>query len=129
MPDMPAVPLQTYLGDNANPHKLIRERKRKLEVLRAAAASTGRVHEDLAVNLGPDLAAVRTGAADVVKFQEQIAAMERENEELAKEVSAVLDSPELASALANPLARANVASGIPDRVGEELLSDLWPGCK
>jgi hypothetical protein len=100
---------------------LIRERKRKLEVLRAAAASTGRVHEDLAVNLRPDLAAVRTGAADVVKFQEQIASMERENEELAKEVSAVLESPELASALADPLARADVASGIPDEIGEELL--------
>jgi hypothetical protein len=116
--------LQTFIGGpnrNANPHKLFTERKREAEALRDALHSTKKVEEELAVALDADLPAIRDGAADLLKVKEHIAAMKRSREKLDKEATAVIASPRVAAALADPLALSTVAEDIPHALGEQLL--------
>jgi hypothetical protein len=109
-------------GPRANPHKLISDRKRKVDAFGDKFASIGRVEETVARKVASSLAAVQP---TVAKCKEIVAGLEpaiQYNKELDAEISGILNSPGLAAVLADPHALQDVAGKFTDDVGRQLLS-------
>lgn len=106
----------------ANPHKVIRDRKKKVEALRTKLISASRVSEKFAFDLDAHLTAATAGAADVTAFEDHIMAAARRNEQLEAKIASALGAPELAAFLANPRSLHSAASHMPDDTGQKLLT-------
>jgi DNA repair exonuclease SbcCD ATPase subunit len=109
-------------GPRANPHKLISDRKRKVDAFGDKLASIGKVEETVARKVASSLAAVQPTVAKCKELSASLDSAIQRNNELDAEISGILNSPELAAVLSDPHALQAVAGKFDDNIGQQLLS-------